>query len=78
MTRGVAATLSLSFAGALFAAADGIAVTAQVPGPVEARTAQRSGEYRDAIAIYRQVLQRDPSIAQARIGLVESLRTRSR
>jgi tetratricopeptide (TPR) repeat protein len=69
----VAATLLLSFAGTLLAAAAGIGVAAQVPGPVEARTAQRSGEYRDAVALYRQVLQRDPSIAQARIGLVESL-----
>jgi tetratricopeptide (TPR) repeat protein len=53
-------------------------LSAQVPGvaaqvPAEARTAQRAGEYDDAIDLYRDAVEDAPSNAAARVGLMESL-----
>jgi tetratricopeptide (TPR) repeat protein len=67
--------LRLTLLGALLASG----LAAQAPGSdqdqsaAEARTAQRSGEYDDAIELYRDLLERDPSASAARIGLMESL-----
>ena len=80
MRRRVTVPLLLaSLAGAVLAgplATRGLA--AQVPGvagqaPPEARAAQRSGEYQDAIGLYRDALEDEPGNAPARVGLMESL-----
>jgi tetratricopeptide (TPR) repeat protein len=53
-------------------------LVAQAPGVsargfTEAHAAERAGEYENAIDLYRDVLESDPTVAQARVGLMETL-----
>ena len=73
--RALAVTLAGAVSAPSLATAD---LAAQVPGvvsgaPEGALAAQRSGEYGDAIELYRDALRDEAGNAAARIGLMESL-----
>jgi cellulose synthase operon protein C len=71
--------LSVTLAVALIASSfDALDLAAQVPGgatpaPDRALAAQRSGQYDDAIDLFRNALRGDPGDVAARVGLMESL-----
>jgi len=48
-------------------------LVAQVPGLSEARAAQRSGEYAEAVEGYRDALEADAANVPARVGLMQAL-----
>jgi tetratricopeptide (TPR) repeat protein len=67
--------LTIALLGPCIASPDLVAQTPGVSaqGFTEAHAAERAGEYENAIDLYRDVLESDPTVAQARVGLMETL-----
>ncbi|MBM4182981.1 MAG: tetratricopeptide repeat protein [Gemmatimonadetes bacterium] len=72
-TRRARHVLALSWAAAIVTAASALVAPLSAQDPSAARAALRSGEYEDAIDEYRGALRADPSLADARIGLIQAL-----